>query len=161
MRNKILKGITTIFCILCLTLVLFACDGEKTNGKTISFYTWGNETEISIFRSLVDEFNKTNEDGIIVKMTPIPSGDYETKIDNVLRGRNVPDVIVAGDGEIKPWIEQGGIEPLDSYVASSDVIDLEKIWEDGINRYRYDVAARKGGQGELYGIMRDYSPSVL
>ncbi len=161
MRNKILKGITSIFCILCLTLVLFACDEEESSGKTIGFYTWGNETEIEIFRSLVEQFNTTNEDGITVRMTPVPSGEYETKIDNVLRGRNVPDVIVAGDGEIKPWIEQGGIEPLDSYLASSNVISLDKMWADGINRYRYDVTARKGGQGELYGIMRDYSPSVL
>ena len=134
MRNKILKSITSIFCIFCLALVLISCGEEDKGGKTISFYTWGNETEISIFRTLVDEFNKTNEDGIIVKMTPVPSEDYETKIDNVLRGRNVPDVIVAGDGEIKPWIEQGGIEPLDSYIANSNVINLEKIWADGINR---------------------------
>ena len=158
--NKLLKGITTVFCLVCLVLVVIACDDENS-GKTISFYTWGNETEITIFRELVEQFNSTNSDGITVKMTPVPSGDYETKIDNVLKGRNVPDVIVAGDGEIKPWIEQGGIEPLDTYVQSSSIIDLNKMWEDGVNRYRYDVNARKGGQGELYGIMRDYSPSVL
>ena len=44
---------------------------------------------------------------------------------------------------------------------ASEVISLDEMWSDGINRYRYDVNARKGGQGELYGIMRDYSPSVL
>ena len=161
MKNRILRGITTIFCALCLTFVLLSCKGGSSNGKTISFYTWGNETEITIFRSLVEEFNTTNTDGITVKMTPVPSGDYEMKIDNVLRGRNVPDVIVAGDGEIKPWIEEGGIEELDSYVANSSVIDLSKMWVDGVNRYRYDIASRKGGEGKLYGIMRDYSPSVL
>ena len=159
--NKFLKSFTTILCVLCLTLVMISCGGTSSSGKTISFYTWGNETEIAIFRTLVDQFNNTNEDGITVKMTPVPSSDYETKIDNVLKGRNVPDVIVAGDGEIKPWIEQGGIEPLDSYVESSSIINLDEMWSDGVNRYRYDVTARKGGQGELYGIMRDYSPSVL
>ena len=161
MKNKILARITTTICFIFLVLVISACGGGESSGKTISFYTWGNETEISIFKELVAEFNNTNQDGITVKMTPVPSEDYETKIDNVLRGRNVPDVIVAGDGEIKPWIEEGGIEPLDSYVASSDVINLDKMWADGVNRYRYDINARKGGQGQLYGIMRDYSPSVL
>lgn len=159
--KKLLKGFTTVLCVLCLTLVMVSCGEKSTSSKKISFFTWGNETEINIFRDLVKEFNSTNQDGIEVVMTPIPSGEYETKIDNVLRGRNVPDVIVAGDGEIKPWIEQGGIEPLDSYVSSSSVINLDKMWPDGINRYRYDVQARKGGEGQLYGIMRDYSPSVL
>ena len=159
--KKLLKGFTSVLCVLCLVLVMISCGGGSSNGKRISFYTWGNETEISIFRSLVKQFNETNTDGIEVVMTPIPSGEYETKITNVLGGRNVPDVMVAGDGEIKPWIEKGGLEPLDSYVASSDVINLDKMWDDGVNRYRYDVNARKGGQGELYGIMRDYSPSVL
>ena len=73
----------------------------------------------------------------------------------------MPDVIVAGDGEIKQWIDDGAITPLDDYVADSSEIDLDKMWEDGVNRYRYDVNARKGGSGKLYGIMRDYSPSVL
>lgn len=159
--NKILKSFTSVLCVLWLALSMISCDSGDKSGTTISFYTWGNETEISIFRELVDQFNSTNEDDITVKMTPIPSDSYEMKIDNVLKGRNVPDVIVAGDGEIKPWIEEGGIEPLDSYVSSSSVIDLNKMWEDGVNRYRYDIQARKGGQGQLYGIMRDYSPSVL
>lgn len=81
---------------------------------------------------------ETNSDGITVEFTPIPSGDYETKVTNALRGRNVPDVIVAGDGEIKSWIEKGGIATLDDYVAESEELDLEAMWPDAVNRYRYD-----------------------
>ena len=157
---------------LCCALGLAGCgktpSGEngKTpsdtlSGTTIKFYSWGNETEVELTRALVEEFNKTNPDGIKVELTPIPSGDYETKVTNTLRGRNVPDVIIAGDGEIKNWIEQGGIAPLDDYAAASDQIDLDAMWQDGVNRYRYDVTSHKGGTGKLYGIVRDYSPSVL
>ena len=154
--------------ILCCAIGLAGCgkepsdeETEKTSNATIKFYSWGNETEIDLTRALVEEFNEMNVDGIKVEFTPIPSGDYETKVSNSLRGRNVPDVIIAGDGEIKNWIEQGGIAQLDEYAAKSETIHLESMWEDGVNRYRYDVEAHKGGTGNLYGIVRDYSPSVL
>ncbi len=141
-------------------LSLAGC-GDDGSVKKLQFFTWGNETETALMRTLIAEFNELNKGSIEVSMTPIPSGDYETKIDNVLGGKNVPDVIVAGDGEIKQWIDDGAITPLDDYAANSTEIDLDKMWEDGVNRYRYDVDSRKGGEGELYGIMRDYSPSVL
>ena len=141
-------------------LSLAGC-GDDGSVKKLQFFTWGNETETALMRTLIAEFNELNKGSIEVSMTPIPSGDYETKIDNVLGGKNMPDVIVAGDGEIKQWIDDGAITPLDDYAANSTEIDLEKMWEDGVNRYRYDVDSRKGGEGKLYGIMRDYSPSVL
>ena len=52
MKNKILVRITTTICFIFLVLVISACGGGKSSGKTISFYTWGNETEISIFKEL-------------------------------------------------------------------------------------------------------------
>ena len=136
-------------------------NSSSSDDTTIQFYSWGNETEVEVTRELVKEFNETNKDGITVEFTPIPSGDYETKVTNALRGRNVPDVIVAGDGEIKSWIEKGGISKLDDYVAKSEELDLDAMWTDAVNRYRYDVDSRKGGTGDLYGIVRDYSPSAL
>ena len=149
-----------LVCLLSLSLA--SCGGDDNSGVTkLSFFSWGNETETKLNEELVAQFNEMHKGEIEVKFTPVPSGDYETKINNVLRGRNVPDVIIAGDGEIKPWIEQGGIEPLDSYVANSEKIKLDEMWADGVNRYRYDVPSRRGGMGNLYGIMRDYSPSVI
>lgn len=155
-------GIKWLAFTLCAASVLGAAGcGVEGTVKKLQFFTWGNETEVALMRTLVEEFNELNAGAIEVTMTPIPSGDYETKIDNVLGGKNVPDVIVAGDGEIKQWIDDGAIAPLDDYVANSTEIDLDKMWEDGVNRYRYDIDSRKGGSGKLYGIMRDYSPSVL
>lgn len=160
MRKRTLRGISALMLGMCTALNFAACG--KNDGKTaIKFYSWGNETEVALTRQLVEEFNKDNPDNIEVKFTPIPSGDYESKINNALRGRQIPDVIITGDGEIKPWIENGGIAPLDELAAESDAIQLGEMWQDGVNRYRYDVSSRRGGTGKLYGIMRDYSPMVL
>lgn len=139
----------------------FAACAAETSEVNLKFFSWGNETEVELTRELVAEFNERNAGSIRVDFTPIPSGDYESKISNALRGRSVPDVIVAGDGEIKQWIELGGIAAIDEYVENSTVINLEDMWEDGVNRYRYDIDSRRGGTGKLYGVMRDYSPSCL
>lgn len=159
--KKNLAKIAAVALGACMLFQLAACGGESSGVVTLKFFTWGNETEVELTSELVAEFNRRNAGEIKVEMTPIPSGDYESKINNALRGRNVPDVIVAGDGEIKSWIDKGGIAALDDFVAESDEIDLDEMWQDGVDRYRYDIGSRKGGTGKLYGIMRDYSPSVL
>lgn len=146
---------------VCMVLGMAGCGEDPSKGVTLKFFSWGNETEIELTRELIAEFNQKYEGEITVNFTPIPTGDYETKIGNALRGRSAPDVIIAGDGEIKPWIENGGIAALDDFVANSEAIKLDEMWQDGVNRYRYDIPSRKGGTGKLYGIMRDYSPSVL
>ncbi|MBO4572330.1 MAG: sugar ABC transporter substrate-binding protein [Clostridia bacterium] len=146
-----------------MAVCMVACEDEAASGEVtvLKFFSWGNETEVELTRHLVDDFNEKHKGEIEVSFTPIPSGDYETKLNNALRGRNVPDVIIAGDGEVKQWIDQGAIAELDDMAAASSVIDLDKMWADGVNRYRYDMKSRRGGVGKLYGIMRDYSPSVL
>ena len=65
--------------------------------------------------------------------------DYPTKIQNMLRGRNVSDVIMVKDEYIKSWVELGGIAPLDEFVAESDVISLDNLWAGGVNRFRYNT----------------------
>lgn len=144
---------------------LFAVGGLAACGSeseiTLKFFSWGNETEIALTHELVEEFNEKYKGEINVNFTSVVSGDYEVKITNALRGRRVPDVIVAGDGEIKSWIDMGGIAKLDEFAANSTEIDLDSMWADGVNRYRYDVNTRRGGTGALYGIMRDYSPSCI
>lgn len=158
--NKIISLVLSV--VLGGSLASFAAGcGDSSDPKTLKFYSWGNETEVELTRQLVADFNRTNPDGITVEFTPVPTGDYEQKVTNALRGRNVPGVIVAGDGEIKSWIGKGGIAALDEFAANSEVIDLDDMWQDGVARYRFDTASKRGGTGKLYGIMRDYSPSVL
>lgn len=158
--KKALAVLLTVFTVFNVV----ACGGgggDNGGAVTIKFFGWGNETEQELTEQLRKEFNDLNKGKIYVEYTPIPSGDYEVKINNALAGRNVPDVIIAGDGEIKSWIDDGYIAELDTYAANSTEINLNEMWEDGVNRYRYDRKSRRGGTGKLYGIMRDYSPSVV
>lgn len=150
----------TLIAVMLSSIVITTCACTTSKANKITFASWGNETEQAIFTQLVKQFNEENPD-IEVTYTPIPTGDYQTKINNNMRGSNTFDVFVAGDGEIKPWIEAGYIEPVDEYLAKSTVLSLDKMWTEGISRYRYDTTSRKSGTGNLYGIMRDYSTSAI
>ena len=126
MKKSVFKKAGALALGACMALGSAACNGGGAE-TTIKFFTWGNETEIALTRELVREFNARNKGEIRVEPTPIPTKDYETKVSNALRGRSVPDVIVAGDGEIKNWIESGGISELDEFAANSTEINLDEM----------------------------------
>ena len=52
-------------------------------------------------RELEEEYNATNTEGITVDATGTATAHYPTKIQNMLRGRNVSDVIMVKDEYIK------------------------------------------------------------
>ena len=95
------KRILFICCLFLGVLTLYSCGEENSSGKTtITFFGWGNETEVALTEQFVNEYNESQEE-IYVKYTSIPSEDYATKIGKALRSKNPPDVLIAGDGEIK------------------------------------------------------------
>jgi len=160
MRKQTLwaRILAVVFSLACAIGCFAGCGDSATS---IKFYTWGNDTEQAVMRSLVEKFNNLHKGEIKVNFTPIPSGDYATKLENALGGRQVPDVFIAGDGEIKRWISMGAVAKLDEYVEQSTVIDLDDMYTEGVNRYRFDDNSPLAGRGDLYGIMRDYSPSCI
>lgn len=159
-----------------LSVVLSSCAildfwNDSSEGKTkLVFFGWGNSAEVALTEEFVDEFNNSQNE-IYVEYTSIASDSYATKIRNALSRSEVPDVIIAGDGEIKPWIEMDGLAELDDFIENSTVFDLDDFYQEGQNRYyynknirqnyRHDVKEEYKNDFHYYGIMRDLSPSVL
>lgn len=172
MKRKIFAlSYISIFSFLLSSCDILSFWSDETDGKTkLVFFGWGNSAEVSLTEEFVDEFN-TSQDEIYVEYTPIASDSYATKIRNALSRSNVPDVIIAGDGEIKPWIEMDGLCELDEFIENSSVFDLDDFWSEGQNRYYYNKKIRRNYSENIkeefkndfhyYGIMRDLSPSVL
>ena len=151
---------SNLLCVFFLSTILLAGCGETDERTKVVFYGWGNESEVALTQKFVDDYNASQNE-IKVEYTSIPSDDYGIKIRNALATRNPPDVLIAGDGEIKPWIEMGGLANLDEYIENSEVFDLSDFWEEGQNRYLYNTETRMNGSGHYYGVMRDLSPTVL
>ena len=146
MRKSILLSIFSIG-----LLSLCSCRGGNNNqhgGETVTFWGYGEPTEIKIFRDLVDTFNAAHEGEIYVEYVTKPGSSYYGTVQQVIAGNRCPDVVYVGDDICKSWADNDYIIPLDDYVKNSEIIKLDEIWESGIERYRFNPQNRKSGGNE-------------
>lgn len=170
--KKNVKIIISVVMLLAMTCMNIACSKTGTNSgnknadgsekTTITFWGYGEPEEIEIFRELVDTFNSTNEDNIYVDYVTRPGGEYYTNVAQIMAGSRTPDVVYVGDDVVKSWATLGYILPLDDFVEESTVIDLDDMWESGIQRYRYNVEnGLSESDSPLYALPKDIAPTVL
>ena len=159
---------------------LAACgeDGDSGSGKggkgkttTIQFWGQGDADELKVFGDIVNTFNNTigKEKGIKVNY----SGDHDDSAANALKlsGNNPPDVIYVPDGDFKFWAGSGWLEnltntdgtPKTDYAGLDEFLQPGKIWEQGINRYRYDITTQTSTPDTklLWALPKDIGPTVL
>ena len=146
-----------------LMMAFTSCGKDKSAGKyKITFWGWGDEDEITVYRNLVKLYNATNTDGIYVEYNVKPSDSYIDAMEQVLGTKRAPDVFYVGDGDLKRWATYGWLEDISNYVASSTVIDLNDIWGEGISRYRYNVTTKTSNPNDpLYCLPKDIGPTVI
>lgn len=122
----------------------------------IRFSGWGGPEEKDVFTKLLQSFESKNPD-IKVEYIHIPA-DYTGKMNTVLAGGNAPDVFYVPDGDFGRWVSTGLLLNLQSMVDGSG-ININDMWESGLNRYKYD--GQNLGQGDLYALPKDIGPTVL
>ena len=145
------------------TLLSLASCSDPAEGKLkIQFWGWGDDVEIQVFKDLVQKYNKTNQDNIYVEYTVKPSDDYVGTMDKVLSQKRTPDIFYVGDGDIKRWATYNYLEDLTEYVKNSQIIDLNDIWAEGVNRYRYDAINKTSESDDpLFCLPKDIGPTVI
>ncbi len=174
------KKTLTVSCAMMLAatsvLGLVACGEEDEGGgrggnggyTTVVFWGGGDANETTVFGDMVAEFNRTigAEKKIRVEYT---SGheDYDTNAMQ-LSGNNPPDVVYVPDRQFKKWADAGYLDNLTG--PHADGVEYEgleeftngSIWEQGINRYRFDRAtATSTPDATLWALPKDIGPSVL
>lgn len=145
-------------CIMCTSLV--ACNKKNIdNGDgevTLTYYVWGNNNEVKAIQQIIDDFEKVNPD-ISIKVERAGDnyfGDLQLKF----AAGSAPDIFLMDPGEIRPFLEEGLIEPLDTYIEKSEELSLDDLWDvnDG---YRYN--GNEMGKGNLYALIKDWSPDFM
>jgi len=145
-------------------------DGKGGGGKTTTLQFWGSgdADELDVFGNIVNNFNATigKEKNIKVEY----SGSHDDPAANALQlsGNNPPDVIYVPDRHLKSWVSAGYLENLTNTDGTAKYEGLEeftapgKIWEQGIQRYRFDVAtATSQKDSVLWALPKDIGPTVL
>ncbi|MDR2202318.1 MAG: extracellular solute-binding protein [Clostridiales bacterium] len=138
-------------------------DGDIVGESTayIDFWGWGDPEEVEVFKALTERFNSENPK-IVVTYIQKPSDGYSGATAQALSGRSGPDVVYVGDGDLKSWASLDLLAPMDDYLKTSKVIDVNDIWDSALGRYRFDKATQQSRPTDpLFAVPKDIGPTVI
>jgi len=145
MRKIALIFFSFIFLIVC------GCSNPQNNVKTISFSTWGSQSEITTVKNLIKEFEKENPN-IKVKLIHIPD-NYFQKLHLLIASNLAPDVIFINNLNAPIYIDANKFEDLSSYLSNSEKISKEDFIQKSLMPLSKD--------NKIYAIPRDISTLVV
>lgn len=168
MFNKSFRALTAL--LLTSILLLSACagggggnndtgGGENADGeKELTFMFRGGPAEEEAYKEAISQFEADNP-GVNVKMIVTAADQYATKLKAAITGRQIPDVFYITPGEVRSYAHSGVLLDLTEYVENNEKINLDNIWQFGVDSYRFDGETQ--GQGSIYAMPKDVGPFAL
>lgn len=158
-KKKLGRMMLLAILVVVVTGVLGACNKDSASTDegevTLTFMFSGQPQEQTAYKNVVKKFEESHPK-VKVK-TVVTAGDqYDTKLQAAIAGKSVPDVFYYNPGNLKAYVNSGVLMDITELVENADGVDLSKIWEIGLNKYRYD--GEVAGQGALYGLPKDLGP---
>ncbi|MFC4386334.1 ABC transporter substrate-binding protein [Gracilibacillus marinus] len=155
--------------LLSVLLVLSACaggDSKDSDGgeasedgtKKLTFMFRGGTEEEKAYQKAIDAFEEKNP-GVEVEMIVTAADQYATKLKAAITGNQVPDVFYVAPGEVRSYVHSNILLDLTEYVESNENINLDNIWQYGVDSYRFDGETQ--GTGSIYAMPKDVGPFSL
>lgn len=138
-------------------LTLTACSGGSGDDgtKTLTFMFRGGPDEKAAYEAAIDRY--TEATGVEVEMIVTDADQYATKLQAAVAGNNVPDVFYIEQATLQSYVSSGILMDITDEVAESGV-DLDNIWQYGVDSYRFDGTVQGTPDGALYGLPKDVGP---
>ncbi|RMI13149.1 ABC transporter substrate-binding protein [Cellulomonas triticagri] len=140
-------------------LALTACGsgGGESGGDsdTLTFMFRGGADEKAAYQAAIDKF--TEDTGVKVEMTVTDADQYATKLQAAVSGNKVPDVFYIEQANLQSYVASGVLLDITDQVEEAGV-DLDNIWEYGVDSYRFDGTLQGTSEGRLYGLPKDVGP---
>ncbi|MEM6430625.1 MAG: sugar ABC transporter substrate-binding protein [Deinococcota bacterium] len=109
---------------LALTLVVFSVTFSLSQAQEISFATWGNSTEMSLFNAMIDAFEADNP-GVSVELIERPAQGYRDQVVAELAASGAPDIVRVGFvGDFAFYADAGGTIDLSPYLEEGFADDF-------------------------------------
>lgn len=157
-----------ILLVILSALIAFsfgACGGGSADGKThIVFCTYGDSSELAVYKEMVDAFNETYgaENNIFVDNTPIAITGYQSYITSMSTARESYDVFLVIEDRFKAWANMGFMADMTSYFNAVTDIDTSDVFQNTVNRLRLNLSNNTSNPDDpLYGLPLDTKPSAL
>ncbi|WML49136.1 sugar ABC transporter substrate-binding protein [Neobacillus sp. PS3-34] len=123
-----MKKIMAICSILFVmsAMLLVGCSSKDTSSSSangvvkLKMATWAGGDELKQMQSIVDKVNQANKKSYQVTLVSIPD-NYYMKVQTQLSAGNAPDLLWMSQEQIKPFILNGALTPIDKYYKKSDI----------------------------------------
>jgi len=144
-------------------LALTACgsgggsdDGDGgSGGDALTFMFRGGADEKAAYQAAIEKF--TADTGVEVKMTVTDADQYATKLQAAVSGNKVPDVFYIEQANLQSYVASGVLLDITDQVEEAGV-NLDNIWDYGVDSYRFDGTLQGTPEGRLYGLPKDVGP---
>ncbi len=134
-----MKGKKVLATLLGATMILGAtgCGGGESGGRTkVKFLYTGTNVLMQQMKVLIDTYNdgQGKTDKIQIVPTPVVDSGYQGSVNNLIRGRNSPDIYMTRDEYFKVYTEH--YYDWNDYAGIDNV--LEKTYDSISYRMRYN-----------------------
>lgn len=129
--------------------------GGSGGGDSLTFMFRGGADEKAAYQAAIDKF--TEDTGVKVQMTVTDADQYATKLQAAVSGNKVPDVFYIEQANLQSYVASGVLLDITDQVEEAGV-DLDNIWEYGVDSYRFDGTLQGTPEGRLYGLPKDVGP---
>ncbi|HEY9309369.1 MAG TPA: sugar ABC transporter substrate-binding protein [Microbacterium sp.] len=137
-------------------LMLSGCAGGSgdSGSEQLTFMFRGSDAEKAAYTAAIEQFEKDND--VDVKIIMTTADEYSTKLKAAITGKQVPDVFYIDPGSVQAYVKTGIIKDITEYVESDEDLDLDNVWQYGVDSYRFD--GKLMGQGAIYAMPKDVGP---
>lgn len=147
-----IKKIVGIICLILIVGILYTAKNTPQTPQpkqtTLQFASWGSESEISILKPILSDFEKENPD-IKIDFMHIPQ-NYFQKIHLLFASNTAPDVIFINNQYLPIYANAGVLEDLSTY---KNEFEYNKFFPIAVDTLSY--------QKKMYAIPRDVSTLVV
>lgn len=140
-----------VLCVAVLAVMLACAAVSQAAEVKIRVAGFGG-TDTAIVEELIARFVQPNLTGIQVAYEPIPDA-YDKWIVNALSAGTGPDLFYVDIFWSQGLFSSGAVEPLDAYLAKSQVLKEKDIIPALLNAFTYG--------GKVYGIPKDFNTLAL
>jgi multiple sugar transport system substrate-binding protein len=155
-KSRLTTGIVAAL-VLASTAACGGGSGTDDDGK-LTFMFRGGEDEKAAYQEAIDRFSE--ETGVEVEVIVTDPDQYGTKLQAAISGNNVPDVFYIEQASLQSYVTSGVLLDITDHVETAGV-DLDNLWEYGVNSYRYDGTLQGTPDGALYGLPKDVGPFAM
>lgn len=148
MNKKIITAICLIIGASLFCCTKFFVQNHFPQKTVVQFASWGSESEISILKPILEDFEKQNPN-IKINFLHIPQ-NYFQKIHLLFASNTAPDVIFINNQYLPVYANAGVLEDLTPYTEN---FELNKFYKKSVESLSW--------KNKVYAIPRDLSNLVI